>query len=525
MHLIYLKEGRDYGVDDLYRLCGEPKLDSVKDCFDRLSKVMSCDQKIVSREGDSFTFWFVGLYDYLDEKTGVNLTFFFFPKFVSDEEFKYYKTKDGRQVRDEARNAILLAIDRCHKEMLLPEICNGSPESVKESLLELAVRFLRDYLENGVYIVHRRELEQNGQGEIDWDMTIDKYQPVFLKRNGIGKPRPFYIDTSTELALSDANHYITRLHQCLVTTWGRKLEELGLSSVLRVNVPLLSEDDLDWFGDADVQLDQIRKEMNVQFVTKSRHTLTLMKELIERSSSSKTDCREQLSFGMNKVEHLWEFACAAVLGSELDMKIQERGLKWNSDISFRGYMPKAIWTQCGSTEKDVTGETNENVYEMESEKKSAWRLDFIRTWPSDANVKKLVILDAKYYDVRWENGKLNGQPGIGDITKQIFYQMAFEDLCKKQGETEIGIVNAFLFPENGKPIKDERGVPTIRISESVVLGWGGESASAFEEVNLFAVRIPGIELFRRYAFYESGDDWFRTIVEKEPKVSCSRGIT
>jgi hypothetical protein len=32
-------------------------------------------------------------------------------------------------------------------------------------------------------------------------------------------------------------------------------------------------------------------------------------------------------------------------------------------------------------------------------------------------------------------------------------------------------------------------------------------------VNLFAVRLPGIELLRRYANGESGDEWFEKIAE------------
>ena len=54
------------------------------------------------------------------------------------------------------------------------------------------------------------------------------------------------------------------------------------------------------------------------------------------------------------------------------------------------------------------------------------------------------------------------------------------------------------------------------MSETVQLGWADgktnlEEASAFSGVNLFAVRIPGIELFRRYAHYEGAKDWFSTI--------------
>jgi len=498
-----------------------------------------------------YVFRYVGLYDYVDIAndsdaeacSGLNLTFFFMPKFVDfqegtdcsgelpdDEEDdsatiadsvkiqKSWQDRVGQFASNNERNAVLQAIDRYNRELDL--LGNPAEKTERhESLLELAVRVLRDYLENGVYTVQRPEQEHNGQGEIDWETTIDKYQPVFLKRGG--KVRPFYMDYDTKLACSDEEHYITRLHQCLVTTWGRKLEELGLSSVLRVNVPLLSEDELVHFGTKEFQLDQIRKELGVQFVTKSRHTLSLMRELIERMSESQSTNDRSLAFGMNGAEHLWEEACAKVLGSELDEKIADCGLEWSG--TFRDYMPRPIWKQIeqGSESPD------DKAYDLES-KKSGWRLDFIRTWPPIGLVEKLVILDAKYYDVWWDppdgkNRKIQGQPGIGDIAKQIFYQMAFQNLAtenKKEDGTPLAFVNAFLFPEDDQ--KGKEGNFQIKASERVHLGWGKQldrnkiCASAFDAVNLFAVRLPGIELLRRYANGKSGDDWFKAIVQSQP---------
>lgn len=515
--LIYLQEGRTYGAEEL-RGCiagqlpesgDEPKwLDG--DFFHRLTETMNRGPKIVVERGEECTFGFIGLYDYVDEKTEKNLTFFFMPKFCDIGNMS--------NVSPESRDTVLLAIDRYFKELEQQDVQGEDTEPHVESLLELAIRVLRDYLENGVYTVRRRELEHNGQGEIDWDTTIDQYQPVFVRGRGVGEPRPIYMDTATELALSDEDHYITRLHQCLVTTWGRKLEKLGLSAILRVSVPLLSEDELDHFGPTEFQINQIRKELNNQFVTKSRHTLQLMEQLIEASSDKQNEWVEQLSFGTNKAEHLWEEACAQVLGSELDMHIGNCGLQWNRGGTFRDYMPKPIWRQEGRTEQIST---DDEAYKPESEK-SGWQLDFIRTWRPHERVEKIVILDAKYYGVSWSEGKISGQPGIGDIAKQIFYQMAFQDLVNGK---EIGFMNAFLFPENDDSKvcqKDDAGRPTIQVSETVQLGWPDGKAKplkarAFADVDLFAVRIPGIELFRRYAHYEAAEDWFRKIAQFDSK--------
>ena len=335
-------------------------------------------------------------------------------------------------------------------------------------------------LENGLYIVHKNELELNGQGEINWETTIEQFDPVFIKG------RPYYLDYMTEQAYSDENHYITQLQKCLITVWGSKLEKLGLASVIRVNVPLLSENSLDYFGDSDYQISQINKELNVTFVTKSRETLKLMKELIQRFSENEINNYESLSFGMTGVEHLWERACAEVFRSELDKKISACGINSTrfGSKTFREYMPSVFWKR-----------EDERI-----SKADGWRLDFIRYFN-----QKLVILDAKYYSVNWnDDGKIEGQPGIPDIAKQMFYQMAFKDLVDNPINTVTGFVNAFLFPHNGNDIK---------ISETVTIGFDeNNAASAFSDIHLFAVRIPGISLLEKYGNFEYDEDGFKKIV-------------
>jgi len=535
MRLIYLKEGRRYTAESL-ALCvnaqlssiggvsepraGEPPIELQVDFFDRFREAVNedFDRAVVKGKDGVSVFHYVGLYDYVDAKTNVNLTFFFVPKFLdlkaneadeSDEntgrrewvasyenlsvwrECYEYFAKHGRDI-------LLRAIDRKAKEDSEVDDQLETAEKKHEGILELAVRVLRDYLENGLYIVRRRELELNGQGEIDWNTTIDTFQPKF--KNG----RPYYMEVLTEQAYSDEDHYITRLHKCLITHWGRKLEELGLSSVLRVNVPMLSEEELEHLGDAEYQVTQINRELNVQFVTKAREALVLMRELIERASESKALNHESLSFGMTGVEHLWESACATVLGSELDKTIKGCGIAWRDDSTFREYMPKPYWCKWGFSSCDSGSD------------KSGWRLDFIRTVRADADdkakAKKLVILDAKYYCVCWNGGNISGQPGMADISKQLFYQMAFKNLigyndgdCKPNDG--IKLLNAFVFPEvNNQELQEPE------MGEMVALRIGTDAACAFKDIKLFTVRMPGVILFEKYANYQDADDWFDTIV-------------
>lgn len=552
MCLIYLKEGRHYTAQGLATYVQKlkdsslttesnewySKLDATsfdERFFERLPESINkeFEKSVVKGKNGVFAFHYVGLYDYVDEETGKNLTFFFLPKFLNiedgDEVGEDEEEKDNKiwilsdnnlkswetcckSFEKYGRDILIQAIDRYTKEdsRIVDQV--EVSEKKRESILELAVRFLRDYLEKGLYIVQRRELELNGQGEIDWQTTIDEFQP-FIK-----KGRPYYMDVKTEQAYSDEDHYITRLQKCLVTTWGRKLEGLGLSSVLRVNVPLLSEEELDPLGDDDFKIAQINRELNVQFVTKSRETLALMKELIQRSAENKAANYESLSFGMTGVHALWERACAEVLRTELDQEICKCGFEnVQRDVTFSEYMPRVFWTRLTDRQEGDDKGFNED-------KKAGWRLDFIRTWRKDDKVKKLVILDAKYYCVQWDNDKVCGQPGTQDIAKQMFYQMAFYSLIDRKD-----IVNAFLLPkleiqkETGRQEDDDKGGAYsngIDFTETITIGsrekGSVKETEAFKDIKLFTVRIPGISLLRRYANYDDANDWFEKIAEFVP---------
>ncbi|UJZ87186.1 LlaJI family restriction endonuclease [Heyndrickxia coagulans] len=61
------------------------------------------------------------------------------------------------------------------------------------------------------------------------------------------------------------------------------------------------------------------------------------------------------------------------------------------------------------------------------------------------NSHQFIIFDAKYYNIQLEHGKeLRGQPGIGDITKQYLYQLAYKNFVNDHGIQDVK--NCFLMP-------------------------------------------------------------------------------
>lgn len=47
------------------------------------------------------------------------------------------------------------------------------------------------------------------------------------------------------------------------------------------------------------------------------------------------------------------------------------------------------------------------------------------------NGNRLSIYDAKYYKIRLDDKGVDKQPGVGDVTKQYLYELAYKDFAKE----------------------------------------------------------------------------------------------
>ena len=154
--------------------------------------------------GKSFKIKYIGLYAYSDSK-GNEIILYFAPKFVHAEEgMDDESVRKRREQLLDRYDRFLLAIDRYQKDQARLDASWMENSDSRVGLLPLVVMLIRDYLEYGLYTVHYNELEHNGQGEINWERTINGEQP-FVQRG-----RPVYMDYWTEQTLSDENNYFTR---------------------------------------------------------------------------------------------------------------------------------------------------------------------------------------------------------------------------------------------------------------------------------------------------------------------------
>ena len=94
-------------------------------------------------------------------------------------------------------------------------------------------------------------------------------------------------------------------------------------------------------------------------------------------------------------------------------------------------------------------------------KKAQWIYKDIKTHEADGTFipdivtfykNQFIILDAKYYDLHFDENNLSGQPGLESITKQYLYELAYREFIKENNFS--GVKNAFLLPKYGGEIEN-----------------------------------------------------------------------
>jgi len=78
-----------------------------------------------------------------------------------------------------------------------------------------------------------------------------------------------------------------------------------------------------------------------------------------------------------------------------------------------------------------------------------------------------IIFDAKYYSMTLlEKEPLRGQPGVGDVTKQYLYQLAYRDFIDANKIDKIR--NCFLMPTEGEDIIN-KGIVKMEMLQALKL--------------------------------------------------------
>lgn len=353
---------------------------------------------------------------------------------------------NAKEPTDELRK-IIKVLEKYNSKEQIVRMFNDSSESTSFNLLAVLLFLLQDYFENDVYTNTEDIIECNGSGEILWDKTINETFTL------LSENRPYYIELQTRKRVTNDFDYFKRLHECLVTTASKELQDAGLLDLFEMTGVDLTDAELDDFGDKEYILYRIENELNTQFNTRKQLVLKTMYAYIDRRGSL-YDAECLSLFGTNSFNLVWEKICADIMDNQLDVPLGILKLPvplkegYNKRQKLIELIEKPLWTITGKCAKDTLIPDLVSICKVNDQ-------------------HQFIIFDAKYYNAKLELGAVpKGQPGIESVTKQYLYQLAFQKFIIDHGFATVK--NCFLMPTENKKIED-RGEVSLEMLHALDL--------------------------------------------------------
>ena len=365
-----------------------------------------------------------------------------YPKYLLSNEEPLIEMKQVLKVLEKYSNSAEQIIN----------LFNGDGDNRSFNILAVILFLLNDYHEYGIYTNSEDIVEVNGQGEILWGKTIDE-SFAMLEDN-----RPYYMELYTGKSAEDDMDYFKRLHECVITECSKQLCEAQLDVLFDIETVELSEETLLDFGDRDYVLERLHKELNIQFNTRRQILLKTIYTYISQDRRMLERTEGISMFGTTAYYAVWEKVCAAVFDNKLNTTLGQLKLsvplaetyKSKSQMTLIDIIEKPKWKGCDMEEQDAAETLIPDL------------ISISQIGEADC----FLIFDAKYYNIQLEKGKsLRNYPGVGDVTKQYLYQLAYRGFIQ---EHNIAVVkNCFLMPTE-KNVITNKG--TVRMPMLEALG-------------------------------------------------------
>jgi len=445
----FIKSLKSYGV-----LKSVKNSNSQKEMSDLLDEDIVIIDETAENEDCLYAFTYVGIITYGSRIIKV------YPKYLLSIKEDYLV---------EMKQVIKVLEKYSHSTEQIINVFNGDGENCSFNILAVILFLLNDYYEYGIYSNSEDIIEINGEGEILWGKTIDE-SFVLIEEN-----RPYYMELYTEKTIDDDKDFYKRLHECILTECSKQLRDAQLDTLFDIDTLELSEETLLDFGDKDYILERILKELNVQFNT---HRQILLKTLYTYISQDRRILEEDdgiSMYGTTAYQAVWEKVCAEVFDNKLNTTLGQLRMSVPLAEAFQDRKKKAL---IDIIEKPIW----EGVDTVEAAGDTL--IPDLISIPQIDGVDCFLIFDAKYYNIQLERGKpLRGNPGVGDITKQYLYQLAYKDFVK--AHNIVVVKNCFLMPTE----KDEiinKGTVKMPMLEALGLE------------NIQVRLIPAAELYECY---------------------------
>lgn len=294
---------------------------------------------------------------------------------------------------------VLKVLKKVQNSILLPD--SKYSKNSGEYISEIAVAdfLLRDYIDNGLYQKRREEVLLNSNGEVNWDRTISTLDPI------ISKGQPIYHDLYNYTNITEEYNVICELHK-----WAVKHCLDKYSDILEYNTSFQEDCVQDWntLGDLEHLLGVLERELRITYIDRE---INLFENLYKLLSKKGKNLNTNFNiYGTGYFHTVWEQVCSNSFNNKKDY--------------YSKHIPKPEW-------KNNDGETvlKETIIP-----------DVVAT---NRDMTSFFVLDAKYYNFRMHQTPqfyVTGNPGVGDVSKQILYEKAFKDVAIEKK------YNVFLFP-------------------------------------------------------------------------------
>lgn len=342
-----------------------------------------------------------------------DISLIIYPKYIKsvDEDLKNEYTK-FKQVID--------VISKYNSKKQKQNIIDNDNEELYFNLLPFTIKLIHSYYEYGLYKNDMTIIEENGDGNILWEKTINEQNAYF--QNNV----PIYLDFYTQKNITNEQNLFRNLHKCIITTCCKKIK--NILNILKIDGIDISTDEISDFGNIDYLIYLIKRELSTQYITYNQEILQMMLIYLTKEAFSQTE-QEIYFYGTNNFNLVWEDVCKVVMGNCLDKTLKELNLNQYKHLTGNDLLKKVI-------PKPQFIDKDENIIRYNK-----------KTLIPDLVVienNTLKIYDAKYYTPKFKDGKFVNNFSVNDITKQYLYEQSYKKFAQ---ENKLNInKNVFLLP-------------------------------------------------------------------------------
>ena len=438
---VFVREQCRYSVDYLQELVNGSSAD-IRDVLNLLTKkgivktVLKSeiqkdlseltDDEIIYDDAPNRVFY---VFDYVGLIAVKDIVFKCYPKYLNKTSTPTYQLKQ-----------VLDVIEKYNAQRQDLNLYDFNGEKTTSNKLSIMIFLIKDYFEYGLYSNIKNTIEENGNGEILWDKTINNTYAL------ISNGEPYYPTIYTRSHVNDEQDFFRRIHLCVLNSILYEFKSADLVDLFPITGIPQTDETIEDLGNREFIVYRLNREIDVIFNTRKRLLLNALVCYIADDGTTVRDNDFISLYGTTSFNLIWENVCNEILEDKRDtpmgalqlpVKLDER---YNPEETLISIIQKPSWhgiVEGGASFVKLAAKT--------------LTPDFLSIVETDSSYS-FVILDAKHYNLVLEKSEnLRGYPGVESVAKQYLYELAYTEFMKRH--KFAAVANCFIFPTEEKSIQ------------------------------------------------------------------------